>query len=284
MPPTPTQIQDHACTVVFNRECGHGLKLLRLKVTDATHGFACQPGQFIMLDLPEARFHFRRPFSILDTPTRDTFDLYYKRVGTGTAIMWDLQPGDSIRCLGPLGIGFTVPAKPETALYIGGGIGIAPLYLLGKHQPIPGHCFYGVRSQAEVGLEAELNAVFGHHLHIATDDGSYGFHGNVCQLLSRHEEAVLNATEAYICGPMGMMKATAELLYRMNPAIHIQVSLEEHMPCGTGACTGCVIPRADQYLPSKVCVEGPVFDAKSIQWDGSLLPLSAFCEESPCPL
>ena len=79
-----------------------------------------------------------------------------------------------------------------------------------------------------------------------------------------------------------MMQATAELLARVNPNLTIQVSLEEHMPCGTGACTGCVIPRADQYLPSKVCVEGPVFNAKSINWYGELLPLSAFCEESPC--
>lgn len=237
-----------------------------------------------MLDLPESKFHFRRPFSVLDTPTADTFDLYYKRVGTGTSIMWDLQPGDTLNCLGPLGIGFERPSSPKTALYIGGGIGIAPLYLMAKHQSATGHCFYGVRGEAEIGLEAELKAVFGKNLNIATDNGSYGFHGNVCQLLEAQTQVVLAAKEAYVCGPMRMMQATVELLHRMNPTIQVQVSLEEHMPCGTGACTGCVIPRADQYLPSKVCVEGPVFNAKAINWQGELLPASHFCEERPCPL
>lgn len=280
----PTKIQDHRCRVVLNRECGNGLKLLRLQVIGDSDGFACQPGQFVMLDLPEQRFHFRRPFSVMDTPSPDTFDLYYKRVGTGTALMWDFQPGNIIHCLGPLGIGFSQPEEPGSALYIGGGIGIAPLYFRAKNLPAAGHCFYGVRSDAEIGLKSELQTIFGDNLHIATDNGSYGFHGNVCQLLAQHETTVLNASDAYICGPMRMMEATVALLYQMNPAIRVQVSLEEHMPCGTGACTGCVIPRADQYLPSKVCVEGPVFDARAIQWDGTLQPLSAFCEESPCPL
>lgn len=276
-----TRIHDHACRVVFNQECGTGLKLLRLK---SDTPFACQPGQFVMLDLPDSKFYFRRPFSVLDTPDNHTLDIYYKRVGTGTTLMWDLQPNDPIQCLGPLGIGFTAPTSPETALYIGGGIGIAPLYLMGKSLPAAGHCFYGVRSEAEIGLADELQNVFGKNLHIATDNGSYGFHGNVCQLLEQHLATILAAKEAYICGPTRMMQATADLLARINPELHIQVSLEEHMPCGTGACTGCVIPRADQYLPSKVCVEGPVFNAKSINWHGELLPLSAFCEESPCPL
>jgi dihydroorotate dehydrogenase electron transfer subunit len=237
-----------------------------------------------MLDMPDRRFLFRRPFSVLDTPDSHTLDIYYKRVGTGTGMMWDLQSGDALQCLGPLGNSFTPPTAPETALYIGGGIGIAPLYLMGKSLSSAGHCFYGVRGEAEIGLADELNAVFGQNLHIATDNGSAGFHGNACQLLEQHQSTILAAREAYICGPTRMMQASAELLARINPQLNIQVSLEEHMPCGTGACTGCVIPRTDQYLPSKVCVEGPVFNAKSIQWSGELLPLSAFCEESPCPL
>jgi dihydroorotate dehydrogenase electron transfer subunit len=276
----PTRIQDHVCQVVFNQDCGRGLKWLRLKTLSGE--FGCQPGQFVMLDLPDPRFFFRRPFSVLDVPAADLIDIYYKVVGQGTAQMAELLASDAMRCLGPLGIGFTPPKSPENALYIGGGIGIAPLYQLGKSLPKAGHCVYGVRDAAEVGLKDELKAVFGDNLWLATDNGSAGFHGNVCQLLESQPELVRSAEEAYVCGPTPMMRATVALLHRLNPTLNVQVSLEEHMPCGTGACTGCVVPRSDQYLPSKICVEGPVFDARAIRWENDLLPASAFCEESIC--
>jgi len=236
-----------------------------------------------MLDLPDSRFLFRRPFSVLDVPEPDLIDIYYKVVGQGTAIMATMQAGDSMRCLGPLGLGFSPPNAPQTALYIGGGIGIAPLYQLGKSLPQAGRCVYGVRDVAEIGLEQELQQVFGSNLHIATDNGSAGFRGNVCQLLQSRENLILEAQEAYICGPTRMMQATVELLHRIKPELNVQVSLEERMPCGTGACTGCVVPRADQYLPSKICVEGPVFDARRIRWETDLLPADAFCGEVACP-
>jgi len=236
-----------------------------------------------MLDLPDTRFFFRRPFSVLDVPAPDLIDIYYKVVGQGTAKMAAMQPGEAMRCLGPLGIGFEQPKSPENALYIGGGIGIAPLYQLGKSLPQAGYCVYGVRDAAEVGLKLELQRVFGSKLWLASDNGSEGFHGNVCQLLESQPDLVLSAQEAYICGPTRMMQATVELLHRLKPDLKVQVSLEERMPCGTGACTGCVVPRADQYLPSKVCVEGPVFDARAIRWQTDLLPSSAFCREVSCP-
>jgi dihydroorotate dehydrogenase electron transfer subunit len=278
----PSPIQDMRCQVISNRECGNGLKLLSLQSLDSV--FACLPGQFVMLDLPESKFYFRRPFSVMDTPTPQTLNIYYKKVGTGTRLMWDFQPGDTLKCLGPLGNSFSPPTQPESALYIGGGIGIAPPYLMAKRQTHAGHCFYGIRSTSDVGVEPELNALFAENIHIATDDGSYGFHGNVCQLLKQRKALILKAKEAYVCGPTRMMEAVSLLLREINPAIRVEVSLEERMPCGTGACTGCVTPRADRYLPSKVCLEGPVFEAGLIRWQGDLLPLSEFCEESPCPL
>ncbi len=237
-----------------------------------------------MLDLPVSRFHFRRPFSVLATHADGSFDLYYKIVGEGTRMMADFEPGLEVKCLGPLGIGFSAPGAPDTALYVGGGIGIAPLAFLGRVLTAGGHCFYGVRSQAEIGLESELRDSFGDNLHIATDDGSFGTAGNVCDLLKQHPEKIKNAQEAYICGPTRMMEASVKLLYSVNPNLRIQVSLEEHMPCGTGACTGCVVERADQTLPSKVCVEGPVFEAQSIRWQSDVLLNNSSCEEPSCPL
>lgn len=224
-----------------------------------------------MLDLPDPRFFFRRPFSVLAVYEDGVFEIFYKIVGQGTTMMADLQPGDEVNVLGPLGIGFTLPEQPEQALLVGGGIGIAPLYFMAKALKGQGlvspSCFYGVRSHQDVGLSSELSGVFpADRLHIATDDGSFGFSGNVCQAMAEKPELIAAATTAYLCGPTPMMDASYRLLKEMNPNIKIQASLEEHMPCGTGACTGCVTPRCDGKLPSKTCVDGPVFDAEVILW------------------
>jgi dihydroorotate dehydrogenase electron transfer subunit len=263
-----TPLKDWACTVVSNQECGHWLKRLRLKPREGQ--FQCGPGQFVMLDLPTGAFHFRRPFSVLSVQTDGSFELYYKCVGKGTQMMWDLQEGETVQVLGPLGNGFENSGTQEKTLLIGGGIGIAPLYHWAMNQQqagqSAGHCFYGVRSRAELGLDQELLQLFGSQLYLATDDGSAGLRGNVCDLLITQSHIVKEAEAALICGPTKMMETVVNLLAQMNPQLRMQVSLEEHMPCGTGACTGCVVQRTDQPLPSKVCAEGPVFDARCIQW------------------
>lgn len=283
---TLSKLHDWTCTVVFNQDCGHALKRMRLKPTAPKSAFTCAPGQFVMLDLPLESFHFRRPFSILSVQPDGTFDLYYKRVGKGTQLMWDLQEGATVQVLGPLGNRFSTIENSENSILIGGGIGIAPLVCLAEENrqagQAAGHCFYGVRSQAEVGLESELKTLFGTQYHLATDDGSAGHHGNVCDLLMTQSALVQKAEMAYVCGPTRMMEAVVQLLNQINPELAIQVSLEEHMPCGTGACTGCVVQRTTQALPSKVCVEGPVFDARSILWQST--QSEATCGEgSACP-
>lgn len=284
---SPTPLQDYRCEIVANTDCGRGLKRMLLRTLDAP--FACLPGQFVMFDLPGSAFAFRRPFSVLQTDAPDCFDLYYKIVGSGTRIMAEMTTGTQVSCLGPLGNGFEPPKNPETALYIGGGIGIAPVYFLALQERAKGHaaghCFYGVRGQEEIGLADDLQAVFGSdHLFLATDDGSAGFHGNVVQRLDTCEEVVRAAQDAYVCGPTRMMEAVCDHLRAANPALRIQVSLEEHMPCGTGACTGCVVARPDPMLPAKVCVEGPVFEADSILWRFPLpIPATsaAACSNAP---
>jgi dihydroorotate dehydrogenase electron transfer subunit len=237
---------------------------MRLRTTDAP--FDCRPGRFVMFDLPEDGFRFRRPFSILGTQPPDTFDLYYKIVGSGTRLMAGLEAGASVSCLGPLGTGFDEPSDPSSALYIGGGIGIAPVYFLAgrlaaRGKPA-GSCFYGVRSREEIGLGAELSALFGENLAMATDDGSAGFHGNVVQRLATEENRIRAARDAYVCGPTRMMEAVCALLRQINPALRIQVSLEE---------------RPEPMLPAKVCLEGPVFEADSILWR---FPSPSVCGES----
>lgn len=258
-------IKDFPCQVIAHRDVGHQLKLLTLRSLEEP--FQCQPGQFVMLDLPESKFYFRRPFSVMRVNTDETFDLYYKIVGTGTAMMADLVPGDVIKILGPLGN--TFQTDPDSIL-VGGGIGIAPLLFLGEQLKQAGGkpwCVYGVRGEAEIGLYDELSAVFGKQLLITTDDGSAHIHGNVVTALTDKLTAVIQKSSVMcVCGPTPMMAAVSAWAYRNNPQLRVQVSLEEHMPCGTGACSSCAVFRLDRVLPSKVCVEGPIFDAAVINW------------------
>lgn len=272
---------DHRCQVIENRPCGENLKILRLKSLDKP--FQCLPGQFVMLDLPDTRFFFRRPFSVLNVNSDGSFEIYYKIVGTGTEMMADFAPGQTMNILGPLGNSFTLPegVTKQPILLIGGGIGIAPLYFLARQHPEKTfHGVYGVRSKTEVGLQAELNQVLTpDSLSISTDDGSLGTHGTVCDVLQNQAALIQSAALACVCGPTNMMAAVVKLLHSICPNLPVQVSLEEHMPCGTGACTGCVVFTTDGSLPAKVCVEGPVFDARRV----ILTNAACHLEAASCP-
>jgi dihydroorotate dehydrogenase electron transfer subunit len=262
---------DYRCQVMSHRLCGNGLYVLNLRpvLGPAIPRFECEPGQFVMVDLPDPRFLFRRPFSVLSTYSDGSFDLLYKVVGFGTHVLSHLQPDDELTVLGPLGVGFP-PVTTETTLLIGGGIGIAPMYFAGKVAPkTKTYCFYGVRNEKDIGLQAELQMVFGARLQVATDDGSQGFKGHVGQLLAAHADVVQQAQAAYVCGPTPMMQAVTRQLVQMQPAMRVYVSLEEHMPCGIGACTGCVVARTGGRLPAKTCIEGPVLLATDIDWEGT---------------
>ena len=256
-------LQDLTCDIVSHRQCGNQLYVLSLKPRAEV---VFLPGQFVMVAMPGDRFLFRRPFSVmgqqLDT---GVFDIFYKQVGQGTRLMvqhWSI--GDVVQVLAPLGLPF--PAVTGRTLLIGGGIGIAPVYFAGLEQPTT-TCIYGARSEFDLGILPELQQAYEARLHIATDDGSFGFHGHVGQLLASKPALVHEAEAAYICGPTPMMQAVSQQLLAENPSMAVYVSMEEHMPCGIGACTGCVVARTEGRLPLKTCVDGPVMLARDVDWD-----------------
>ncbi|MBY0404407.1 MAG: hypothetical protein K2X66_10955, partial [Cyanobacteria bacterium] len=200
-------------------------------------------------------------------------------------MMSKLSVGTEVNVLGPLGVGFPEISHENSlkTLLIGGGIGIAPLYFWAKEHfkealevsnsetsgPINSAttCFYGVRSASEIGLKPELEFLFSSkNLYISTDDGSFGEPGNVMGALQRQKDLVQQADQAFVCGPMKMMEAVKTYLKSVSPQMKVYVSLEEHMPCGTGSCTGCVVERTDGKLPSKSCIDGPVFLSDLIHW------------------
>jgi dihydroorotate dehydrogenase electron transfer subunit len=217
-----------------------------------------------------------RPFAVFNAEG-SRIEIVYKRVGKGTALLAKMRPGDVLRVLGPLGNGFTPPDGSVEALVLAGGIGIASVHFLlvqlMRGEGAPPTLLYGVGSQEEL-VPLEHLEKRGLVLHIATEDGKRGMKGMVSDLLPTALEQGKGlpraGTEAFVCGPLPMLKALASRLTTLG--IKSQFSLESRMACGYGVCQGCVIPFKDKEEPEnvlyrKVCSDGPVFRAEDICWE-----------------
>lgn len=237
-----------------------------------------RPGQFVMVKPSRGTDPLlRRPFSIFEI-LRDAggeavgVSLLNKRVGVGTGLLYDVEPGSRVACLGPLGRPFEPVEPPAEAWMVAGGVGLAPFATLAgalKARGTRTRLFYGARRAAEL-YHVELFRALGVEVALATEDGSAGTRGFVTAPL----EAALATTprqqgiQLSVCGPTPMMRAVAELAARHGRAC--DVSLEQVMGCGLGGCYSCVVLARDEGgAPHFVrsCVEGPVFDAARIVWD-----------------
>lgn len=290
LPTCTTSLADHAAVVLENRAVGNNLYVMQL-ATPNTLAFV--PGQFVMIDLPQSGFFLRRPMSIMQVidapaPYRQAFSIFYKVHGKGTQAMSTWSIGQTTRVLGPLGKGFPLPAIGQPQVMVAGGIGVAPFVAVQAHARAHGiplgqnKVVYGVRSAQDIGILPELDALFGaDNVLVCTQDGSQGIAGTVIDALTQRLEWLTDANEVLTCGPTPMMRALANFVAERVPTLPLWVSLEERMPCGTGACTGCVITLNTSPLPVKTCIEGPVFLASSINWDASVaqaLPVGGGCK------
>jgi NAD(P)H-flavin reductase len=228
-----------------------------------------QPGQFAMLAAVERwgggedeRPYLPRAFSIARRRDGESHFLL-EDVGPGSRRLCELQAGEELWLLGPLGRGFTPPGEERRAILVGGGVGIAPLAILqdalaGAPDPAAAGAtaLLGFRDGARArgaGLLADAR--------VATDDGSSGYHGLVTDLLEEELRREPHAA-VYACGPAAMLEGVRAICARAGtPA---QLALEAAMACGFGACFGCVVPRrGGGYL--RVCVDGPVLDAAELE-------------------
>jgi dihydroorotate dehydrogenase electron transfer subunit len=249
-----------------------------------------EAGSFVHLTCDEA-LPMRRPMSIMRAGD-DWIEILYKTVGQGLTLLSHKRPGDVISVLGPIGKPFTLdPARPN-ALLIGGGVGIPPMVfladamrhderfrpaaILGSEIPFPFEAaasalpFAGAdddidRSMPlleEWGIPTRLTSLQGY-------DGC--FEGYVTDLARRWlasvDDATRDATMIYTCGPTPMLKAVAALAREFDVAC--EVSLEEYMACAVGGCAGCAVRVVLPGGPAmqRVCVDGPVFDARIVDWD-----------------
>jgi dihydroorotate dehydrogenase electron transfer subunit len=226
-----------------------------------------QPGQFIHVRiLPLKHALLRRPFSIFQV-SGDTLSVLYKSVGQGTEVLSEMQPGDELSMIGPLGHGFTLPVPgAETPLLVAGGYGMAALYLLAQRSPQKGVAFVGGRRRVDILCEEEFQAL-GWEVRATTEDGSHGAKGLVTHALQAELGRRVPGRKLFACGPTPMLKAVGQLAAEFN--LPAELSLDEHMGCGIGVCLTCVVPikAGDGWEYQRTCTEGPVFDSRQVAWE-----------------
>lgn len=222
------------------------------------------PGQFVNVQVCKHTAPLlRRPFGVAGVDVKNgTFTMIYRIIGEATHILAEVCSGDKLSIVGPLGHGFDLSAKRP--LLVGGGLGLAPLLYLAE-----GFCAQADAIELLIGGRCEeelfwtdLYADICRNMHITTDDGSCGTKGTVIALLPQ----LLDSGKfdcVYVCGPVPMMKAVAEVA--ASKKVKCQVSLEKYMACGLGACLSCSCGGIGKRL--KVCTDGPVFFAEEVgEW------------------
>ena len=236
--------------------------VFRLVVKAPKIAAQCAPGQFVMVRLTQlADPLLRRPISIAGADAEaGTLTLICRIVGRGTDLLSMIRPGELLDIMGPLGRGFDLTGKRP--LLVGGGIGLAPLlYVAASYCPEPVEVLAGGRTCEELFwtklFEETCQAV-----HVTTDDGSLGICGTCADALP---DILKNGQYDMVmtCGPRPMMQRVAVEAAKFG--IRTQISLEEHMACGLGACRSCTCSAADGET-RQVCKDGPVFWAEEVAW------------------
>jgi dihydroorotate dehydrogenase electron transfer subunit len=226
------------------------------------------PGQFIMIKCGNSSEPLlRKPISFnrIDKG-KGTIDLLFRVVGTGTRILSEIEPGEDLDIIGPLGNGFKIDASKDVAILIGGGAGIAPLLSLAKDiapKIKAKYALIGANNINSVLCEDDFKEL-GFETVVSTDDGTYGIKGIVTDILLELISSKLAPldTAIYACGPRPMIRHLEEI--SSQKGIPCQVSLEEWMACGFGACNGCAVNTKQGY--KKVCSDGPIFNAGELIW------------------
>ena len=221
----------------------------RMQLAGDTAGIL--PGQFVNIRV-QGQF-LRRPISVCNI-TDGILTIIYKVVGVGTEAMSHLPIGTQLDVLTVLGNGYDLSKAGDKPLLVGGGVGVPPMYMLARQLREAGKAvrvILGFNTKDEVFYEEEFRAL-GCDVTVTTVDGSHGIKGFVTNALDGQESYY------YTCGPLPMIKALLQAA-----GTHGEVSMEERMGCGFGACMGCTIQTTQG--PKRVCKEGPVFPAEILQ-------------------
>lgn len=228
------------------RQVARGMFVIAMEA--APIASSVRAGQFVNLGWRRGPL-LRRPFSVYRVDG-DRIEVVLKAVGEGTAQLLEMEPGDVVSCLGPLGHGFELKPGPGSLCLVSGGLGVAPMPLAAREATALGMrvaWVHGARTESELCSEW-----VGDEVVWATDDGSRGARGTAVA-------AAPDADLVLACGPNRMLSAVAD---RWPGAM---VALETYMGCGTGVCLGCAVPlKKGAY--DRACTEGPVYRASDVDW------------------
>ena len=261
----------------------------RLRLDDPAMARAIRPGQFLMIRLASGTDPLlARPFALYDVARDDSgtpnaIDVVYLVLGRGTSVLSRLRAGDLVTIWGPLGNGFELSSE-GSVVFVAGGIGQTPFLALGRwwlglgeygqERPSATRAesatlLYGVRSKDLAAGIADFEAA-GIAVELATDDGSAGHNGYVTDLLTRRLERGERPSKVVGCGPPAMLAVLSKLVEKYD--VPCDLSMENHMACGFGACFSCVAPirQPDGSIDlRRVCVEGPIFPSRDVVWTGT---------------
>ena len=255
---------EQICTIVEAAKLNEYAYSFTLEVGDMVKKEGLMAGQFLHIACGEGLL-LRRPISVCmvqeDEP-QDTARVVFEVRGEGTKCLAQRQVGDKVNVLGPLGNGFTVTPN-DRLLLVGGGIGVPPLLGQAAFTAKNSTAVLGFRS-ADRAMLVEDYRDYCEAVYLCSDDGSLGRHGFVDAQLKDILEKDKNFTAVLACGPTPMLKNVAKVAAEYG--VPCQVSLEERMACGVGACLGCAVQMADGTM-KHVCKDGPVFDAKEVDWN-----------------
>ena len=259
-----------------------------------------KPGQYLNVYLAREDLLLPRPISVSRADSgsgqevgygsdKGTVSLVYKVVGAGTGQMALYKPGESVKLSLPLGNGYDLSQKPKEAWLVGGGLGLPPLLELAyklkeagtflnivlgyRDEPFLIDEFAGLLAEGPGERAGESPAGPAGKLFIVSEEKGYGIKGNVMDVLkeelagnSLESDSGIPAASVFASGPLPMLEAVSN--YCEEKDLDIQVSLEERMACGFGACLGCVrkIKEGDKIVSKRVCKDGPVFDGRKVVW------------------
>ena len=260
-------------TVTFNHQLFEDSFIIGLKAPDVAK--IARPGQFVMLRRSDEAWAQRlsRPFSLCRVE-HDVLEIYFQVHGEGTRMLADCVQGDNIELYGPLGNGFDISPENDLNIIVAGGMGVAPFPFLALKisqicEKARNIAFVGAKNKDHLHNLDYLGEV-GFEVRASTDDGSMGHHGVITELFDIELKSLLEKSQkrmVYACGPKLLLKKTAQIAAAQGAGC--QIAMEERMACGTGACLVCVCKTRDDgdWKYSRVCKEGPVFNAAEVIFD-----------------
>jgi dihydroorotate dehydrogenase electron transfer subunit len=247
-------------------------KIYKLNLSSPLISKEAKPGNFVHVKVSSGDSPLlRRAFSIHSVDENEnSYQLLFRVIGRGTEILSRASPGDELDVLGPIGNSFSLPGEGQEIMLVAGGMGIAPLWFLFDHLAKRFHkdkltVLVGAKTKEEL-LGSDKLQTTGAKLIVATDDGSAGRKGLVTEVFLKEMKKRNNNPKklaVYSCGPQTMLRRMSEIAEGLD--LSCQMSLETHMACGVGACWGCAY-KVRSWNYKRVCVDGPVFNARQVDW------------------